>query len=149
MAEFLEYALDKFIFRVAGDRFYSAEGIWAKAEDSLVRIGLSDFLQQRSGDIAFAEVVEAGTLLKAGDELAEIETIKVDMSLPSPVAGTVVETNPALEMEPDIINQDPYGQGWLAVVEATDWPADQARLLDPQAYYAHMIAEAEEEARNP
>lgn len=148
MSEFLEYTLDKFTFRVVTDRYYNANGVWAKEENGRVSIGLSDFLQQRSGDIAFADVVEPGTELGLGEEVANIETIKIDISLPSPVAGTVIEVNPAMEMEPEVINLDPYGEGWLAVIEAADWPADQAQLLDPQAYYEHMKAEAEEETMN-
>ena len=148
MSEFLEYTLDKFTFRVATDRYYNVDGVWAKEENGRVSIGLSDFLQQRSGDIAFADVVEPGTELGLGEEVANIETIKIDISLPSPAAGTVIEVNPAMEMEPEVINLDPYGEGWLAVIEAADWPADQAQLLDPQAYYEHMKAEAEEETKN-
>jgi glycine cleavage system H protein len=148
MAEFLEYTLDKFTFKVATDRLYSPSGVWAKAEDDQVTIGLSDFLQQRSGDIAFADVVASGSELDVGDEVANVETIKVDISLLSPVAGTVMETNPAMEMEPEVINEDPYGDGWLAIIEASDWQANQGQLLDPQAYFEHMVAEAEEEAKN-
>ncbi len=148
MSEYLKYTLDKFTFQVATNRYYNADGVWAKEEDGQVSIGLSDFLQQRSGDIAFADVVEPGTDLGFGDEMASIETIKVDISLPSPVSGTVIEANPAMEMEPEIINEDPYGNGWLAIIEATDWLADQAQLLSPQAYFEHMVAEAEEEAKS-
>jgi glycine cleavage system H protein len=148
VSEFLEYTLDKFTFRVATDRYYNADGVWAKEENGRVTIGLSDFLQQRSGDIAFTEVAEPSTELGSGDEVANVETIKIDISLPSPVSGRVIETNPAMELEPEIINEDPYGGGWLAIIETTDWPADQAQLLDPQAYYEHMVAEAEEEAKD-
>ena len=148
MPGFLEYTLDKFTFRVATDRYYNADGVWAREENGRVNIGLSDFLQQSSGDIAFADVVEAGTTLSFGEEVANIETIKVDISLPSPVAGVVIEVNPDMDLEPEVINQDPYGQGWLAIIEASEWPTDQAHLLDPQAYYEHMVAEAEEELKN-
>ena len=148
MPEFLEYTLDKFTFRVAIDRAYHAAGVWAREENGRVTIGLSDFLQQRSGDIAFADIMEPGTKLAFGDEVANLETIKVDISLPCPVAGGVIEVNPAMDLEPEIINQDPYGAGWLATVGATDWPADQAQLLSPQAYFEHMVAEAEKETGN-
>ncbi|MEJ2353795.1 MAG: hypothetical protein P8Y03_28790, partial [Anaerolineales bacterium] len=94
MSEFLETTVDKFIFRVATDRYYNQEGLWAKAEGNRVRIGLSDFVQQRSGDVAFAEVKPAGTQLAFGDEVAVIETIKVDIAFSSPVSGKVVEVNP-------------------------------------------------------
>jgi glycine cleavage system H protein len=147
MPEYLETVVDKFIFRVAADRLYNGEGVWALPEGNFVRIGLSDFLQQRSGDVAFAEVKPAGTQLAFGDEVAVIETIKVNVALSSPVTGNIVEVNPDMELAPEAINQDPYGKGWLAVIEAGNWDADQARLLDPPAYFAKMKAEAEEEAK--
>lgn len=147
MPDFLETTVDKFIFKVATDRYYNAEGIWAQAEGNRVQIGLSDFLQQRSGDVAFAEVKPVGTVLAFADEVAVIETIKVNISLTAPVTGTVVEVNPAMETGPEAINQDPYGEGWLAVIEAADWQADRARLLEPQAYFTLMKGQAEEEAK--
>ena len=147
MTEFLETSVDKFIFRVAADRFYNGVGVWAKVENGRVRIGLSDFVQQRSGDVAFAEIKPAGTALAFGDEVAVIETIKVNIAFTSPVTGKVVEVNPAMAEAPEAINQDPFGEGWLAVIEPTDWVADRARLLDPQAYFARMKTEAEEEAK--
>jgi glycine cleavage system H protein len=101
MPDFLETTVDKFIFRVATDRHYSTEGVWAKADGNRVRIGVSDFLQQRSGDVAFAAVKPRGTKLTVGDEIATIETIKVNISLPSPVNGSVIEVNPAMEMTPE------------------------------------------------
>ncbi|MBM2851437.1 MAG: glycine cleavage system protein [Anaerolineales bacterium] len=147
MPEFLETTVDKFIFKVATDRYYSSEGIWAQAEGNRVRIGLTDFLQQRSGDVAFAEIKPAGTALAAGDEVAVIETIKVNISLTSPVSGRVAEVNPAMETAPEIINKDPYGEGWLALLEASGWEADRARLLNAQAYFNLMKGQAEEEAK--
>lgn len=147
MPEFLEVTVDKFTFKVATDRFYTREGVWALVEGNRMRIGLSDFLQQRSGDIAFAEIKPIGTVLSIGDEVASIETIKVNVALSVPVNGTVIEVNPAMETAPEAINQDPYGAGWLAVIAASDWETDRAQLLDPQAYFAVMKTEAEEEAR--
>lgn len=147
MADFLQFTLDKFTFKVATDRYYTVEGLWAKADGSRVIVGLSDYLQQRSGDVAFAEVVTVGTAVNRGDEVASIETIKVNVSLPSPVSGTVVEVNPALEMEAERINQSPYDEGWLAVIEASDWPSDQSTLLDPPTYLVRIRVEAEEEAK--
>jgi glycine cleavage system H protein len=143
MPEFMEMKLDKFTFRVAADRYYNSEGVWAKPEGNLVRIGLSDFLQQRSGDVAFAEVKPAGSTVSFGDEIAALETIKVNLSLPSPVSGQIVQVNPAMETAPESINLDPYEDGWLALVEASDWESDCIRLLDPLAYFQHMKSAAE------
>jgi len=147
MPDFMELTIDKFSFKVAIDRYYTAEGVWAKLEGNRVRVGISDYLQQRSGDVAFAEMTPSGAILHAGDELASIETIKVNLSLTSPVSGTIVEVNPELSDAPEVINQDPYNAGWLAVIEATHWDAERAALLDPTAYFVHMKADADREAK--
>ena len=145
MSEYLAYTLDKFTFKVAADRLYNAAGVWAKVEGDQVTLGVSDFFQQRNGDVAFAEVLEVGTAVTANDGFATIETIKVDVELPCPVSGTISEVNETLELEAEVINQDPYGTGWLARLEAVDWTAGQANLLTPEAYLEQMKAEAEEE----
>ncbi len=149
MSDFLETTVDKFTFRVASDCFYNQEGVWAREENGRVRIGLSDFAQQRSGDVAFAEIRPVGTVIAAGEEVAEIETIKVNITYTSPVNGKIAEVNPAMNDAPEAINQDPYGAGWLAVLEVGDWDADRAKLLDPQAYFRMMRSQAEEEAKKP
>jgi len=147
MTDYLKTTVDKFTFKVATDCLYNAEGIWVKPEGKFVRIGLSDFLQQHSGDVAFAEVKPVGASAVFGDEIATVETIKVNISLASPVTGKVVEVNPSMSTAPEAINQDPYGSGWLAVIEATDWNADKSRLLSPQAYFTKMKLEAEQEVK--
>jgi glycine cleavage system H protein len=146
--EFLELTVDKFTFRFATDRYYHPDGIWAlPEEDNRVRIGLSDFAQQSNGDVAFAEVKPVGTTVAFGEEVASIETIKANVFVPTPVSGTVVEVNQALEVRPELINEDPYGEGWLAVIAASDWEADRARLLDAQAYLERVREIAEEEMK--
>jgi glycine cleavage system H protein len=149
MPDYLEATIDKFTFKVAKDRYYTGEGVWARPEGTRVRIGLSDFLQQRSGDVAFAEVKPTGTSVEVGDEIAVIETIKVNVSLASPVGGVVARANPAMSKAPEAVNQDPYGAGWLADIEATDWQADRLRLLDAEGYFRQMKGQAEEEANKP
>jgi len=69
------------------------------------------------------------------------------VALSSPISGQVIEVNPNMDTAPEAINQDPYGTGWLAVIAALDWETDRTQLLDPQAYFAVMKAEAEEEAK--
>ena len=148
MPEYLETTVDKFILRVATDRLYSRDGIWLLAAECggsrHVRVGLSDYVQQRSGDAAFVHVKTPGTRLAPGDEFAELETIKATLSLVSPLAAVIAEVNPALERSPERVNEDPYGGGWLAVMQPTSWEADRARLLDPDAYLLLMRSEAEE-----
>jgi glycine cleavage system H protein len=147
MTDYLEFTIDKFTFRTATDRFYNEEGVWAKPEYNKIRIGISDYLQQRSGDVAFAEVKSLGTLVALGEELAVIETIKVNISLPSPVAGKVIEANPAMETTPETINLDPYGTGWMAVIEVTGGETNLKHLLDGQAYFTKIKLEVEREVK--
>ncbi len=147
MPEYLETKVDKFTFKVAVDRFYTPDGVWALAHGDFVRIGLSDFVQQRSGDIAFADVQPEGTVLAVGDEVAAIETIKVNVNLTSPAAGRIHQINPLMETAPETINQDPYGEGWLCEIEAADWAADQKNLFEPATYFTQMKQAAESEVK--
>jgi glycine cleavage system H protein len=152
MSDYLQTTIDKFTFRVAKDRLYTSDGVWIlpiQAQSrQRVRIGVTDFFQQHNGDVAFANVQAPGTSLEAGDEFAEMETMKVNVGLPSPIAGTIVEVNKALELTPELVNQDSYEKGWLAVLEVTDWETDRAKLLDAPAYLAVMQAQAEEELKS-
>ena len=147
MTEFLQTTVDKFTFRVDPTCFYNGEGVWVRVEGHQARLGLSDFLQQHSGDIAFVDVEPEGTLLNFDDEFCSIETIKVDVGLRSPVTGKIVQVNPALETTPEVINLDPFGEGWVCEVELQDWETDRQRLLDANAYFAKMKREAEEEVK--
>jgi glycine cleavage system H protein len=150
MTEYLETTADKFTFRVATDRRYTPEGIWVLEEPdtSRVRIGLADYIQQHNGDVAFANVKPAGTKLAAGAPFAEIETIKAMVELASPASGTILEVNGALDATPEVINQAPYQNGWLAVLETTNWEVDGAELLDAPAYFKVMQALVQEELKN-
>ena len=145
MTDYLELQVDKFNFKVKVDRLYSEEGLWAMQEDQYVRVGISDYMQQRSGDVAFAEIKPEGTVLTVGDEIAVIETIKVNISLTSPISGKVIEVNPMMETSPDVINQDPYGTGWLALIDVYENEHSLMHLLDARAYYSKIKLEAEQE----
>ncbi len=136
---------DKFTFRFPKDLSFSEAGLWIRREGNLFRLGLSDFTQQRNGDIAFANLMPPGTVLEVDDELASIETVKVNLSLSSPVKGKIVAVNSVLRESPEWINQDPYGRGWMSLVEPEDanWPPNG--LLDARSYLelARQQAEAE------
>ncbi len=147
MAEMLELRVDKFTFHVATDRYYDNAGAWTKWEGLNVEIGISDYLQQRSGDVAFAEIKPIGTVVNQGEEVAVIETIKVNISLTSPVSGKLIFINEELLATPELINQDPYGRGWIAIIQVEDFPSQMKRLLDARAYYQKIKQEAEQESR--
>ena len=141
----LELTIDKFIFRFPKRLRYSEAGLWIQQEDSLLRMGMSDFAQQRNGDIAFANLTPAGTLLDANDEIASIESVKVNMSFPSPVKGKIVQVNLLLQESPELINQEPYGRGWMVIMQPEDLTQDLGRLMTAEAYsrMARQQAEAE------
>jgi glycine cleavage system H protein len=153
MPEYLQTTIDKFTFRVAKDRLYTPDGVWVfwlqPEGPNRVRVGLTDFRQQHSGDAAFVHVKPVGARLQAGDDFAELETIKVNLILPSPVAGAILEVNEALELNPEIVNRDPYDKGWLAVIETANWEADRTKLLDASAYFSVMQSQVEEELKQP
>jgi len=138
----LEARVDKFVFRVARNYRYSDTDVWAKREGNRVRVGLTDYLQQKSGDVAFVNQKEIGTQFAANDELAALETIKVDLVIPAPIAGKIVALNDALSAHPELVNSDPFGAGWLVEIEPSH-PADFDALLDAEAYLPQMQARAE------
>ena len=144
MPEFLETTIDKFTFRVDPSCLYSSEGIWVRLEGDRAKLGLSDFLQRRSGDIAFVDIKPPGTILAPDDEFASIETVKANVMLAVPVSGQVGQVNSSVERKPEIINQDPFGEGWLCEVILSDWDADRLNLLDAGTYFEKMKHEAME-----
>ena len=149
MPKYLEMTADKFTFRVATERLYSPEGGWVLPEpdSKRVRVGLADYLQQHNGDVAFANGKPVGTKLAAGDQFAEIETIKAMVDLRAPISGAIVEVNAALNMSPENINQAPYEAGWLAVIEPAAWGEDRSKLLGPAAYFAVMQAQVQKDLK--
>jgi glycine cleavage system H protein len=141
----IKITVDKFIFRFPRNLLYSSDGLWVAQENDALRIGMSDFIQQRNGDIAFVTVAEQGSGLNAGDEVAGIETVKVNFSLPSPMKGKIIEANASLQDSPELINQDPYGRGWLVILQPENLKRDRAALMAADAYseLARQQAEAE------
>ena len=141
----LVLTIDKFTFRVPQDRLYSSEDCWVASQPGgTVRIGLTDFRQQASGDVAFVETSPVGMIIALGDEFATIETMKVDLAIPCPIKGTLTTVNATLAERPELLNQDPYGEGWL--VEMTISAPDQLQsLLSPTDYFAIMRTKAEAE----
>jgi glycine cleavage system H protein len=143
--EILKLTIDKFTFRFPIDLKYSEAGVWIRMKGQQARLGISDFVQQKSGDITFATLVPVGTALRSGGEVGTIETVKANVSVFSPLGGTVTEVNQRLEREAELVNQDPYDQGWLAVIDLGDGERDSAGLLDATAYLEVVRKQAEAE----
>ena len=119
---------------VPADRKYARSHEWVRTEaDGTVEVGISDHAQQALGDLVFVEVPEVGRSLKQGDACAVVESVKAASDVYAPVAGTVVAVNDALAQAPELVNQDPYGKGWIMRLKPSEALAS-ADLLDAQAY---------------
>jgi glycine cleavage system H protein len=116
---------------------YSKDHEWAKIEEggegTRVRIGITDYAQDALGDVVFVQVPDVGVMVEAGASLGEVESTKSVSDIYSPVSGTVVEVNGALSDRPEQLNADPYGGGWLCVIEVAD-ASELGTLLDAAAY---------------
>ncbi|HLI45386.1 MAG TPA: glycine cleavage system protein GcvH [Acidimicrobiales bacterium] len=120
---------------VPEDLRYTADHEWARSEGDRVRVGITDFAQDALGDVVFVELPEAGTTLEKGGPLGEVESTKSVSQVYSPISGTVVEVNSELANAPERLNQEPYGGGWLVVIEPAD-PGELDGLLDAAGYRA-------------
>lgn len=120
---------------VPEDLRYSTDHEWARQEDGRLRVGITDYARDALGDIVFVSLPEVGASLDAGATAGEVESTKAVSEIYTPVAGTIAEVNSALGDDPEVLNDSPYGDGWLFVVEPSDASAyDQ--LLDAAAYRA-------------
>jgi glycine cleavage system H protein len=115
------------------DLKYAENHEWTRTSGSMVTMGISDFAQDALGDIVFVEVPDVGRQVTAGEAIAEVESTKSVSDVYAPVSGTVVEVNTALEDTPELVNTDPFGKGWFAVIEATDL-SELDQLMDVATY---------------
>jgi glycine cleavage system H protein len=120
------------------DLRYTKEHEWVRDEGSgRARVGITDYAQDALGDVVYVDVPQTGTEMTADQPFSEVESTKSVSDVYAPVGGTVVERNPALEDRPELVNEQPYGDGWLVVVDMSD-PAQLDRLMDAGAYRAFV-----------
>lgn len=112
---------------------YSSDHEWVRLEDGRVRIGITDYAQDALGDVVFVQVPEVGQTADSGATVGEVESTKSVSEIYAPLAGTVLEVNADLELSPELLNSDPYGAGWIALIEPADASALES-LLDAAAY---------------
>lgn len=118
---------------------YTPEHEWIRQEGDVAYVGITDYAQEQLGDIVFVDIPSVGETLEAGEAFGTIEVVKTVSDIFLPVAGEVLEQNEALADQPELVNQDPYGQGWLIKIRpASD--ADFSALLDAEAYKALVNA---------
>ena len=120
-----------------GQLKYTAEHEWVSGPgaDGTIRFGITDFAQEALGDIVYVTLPEAGAELAAGQTCGEVESTKSVSDVYAPVSGVVVARNPGLDTNPELVNSDPYGEGWMVEVRLAD-PASVDALLDAEAYTA-------------
>ncbi len=121
---------------------YHREHSWVRVEGKRATLGITDYAQQQLGDIVYVDLPEVDTEVDADSELSEIESTKATSPLISPVSGTVVEVNEDLADSPEIINEDPYGNGWLLVIEMSD-PSEVNELMSRDEYEKFLKEEEE------
>ena len=124
---------------IPDDRRYSREHEWAREDGARVLVGITDFAQEQLGDVVYVGLPDAGTEVEAGKPLGEVESTKSVSDVYSPVTGTVREKNAAVEASPELVNQDPYGEGWLVAIEPS---GALEGLLSAEEYKAHVEASA-------
>lgn len=112
---------------------YTKEHEWIKVEGDEATIGITDFAQRELGDIVYVEIETTGKELNAGDVFGTVEAVKTVSDLYLPVAGTITEVNPALNGNPELVNTDPYGGGWMVKMKLAN-PSDVDALMDAAAY---------------
>jgi glycine cleavage system H protein len=114
---------------------YSTDHEWAKVEDGRVRVGITDYAQDALGDVVYVDVPEVGAKVERGESCAEVESTKSVSEIYAPISGTIAEINAELGDNPQRLNEDPYGEGWMFVIEPTD-DAQLGELLDAEGYRA-------------
>ena len=120
---------------VPDDLRYTNDHEWARLEGDRIRIGITDYAQDALGDVVFIQLPEPETTVEINAAFAEVESTKSVSDVYAPVSGTVVEINSELADSPQRVNDDPYGEGWLCLIQMTD-PAQWETLLSAQAYIA-------------
>jgi glycine cleavage system H protein len=118
---------------VPDDLRYTSDHEWVRLEDGRIRIGITEYAQDALGDVVFVQLPEPGSAVVVGDSFSEVESTKSVSDVYAPLGGKVVEVNSDLADAPQRLNEDPYGEGWLCVIEPDD-PAAFGALMDAEGY---------------
>jgi glycine cleavage system H protein len=116
---------------------YSREHEWVRVQDDICVLGITEFAQQELGEVVFVELPEAGQVFDANDELGTIESVKAVAEVYTPVAGEVLEVNDAVVDDPELLNEDPHGEGWLVKIRFSS-AADLKSLMNAEAYEEYV-----------
>jgi glycine cleavage system H protein len=143
--EFLTVTYDKFVFRIPAEGYlFNENDCWVRVVGNRARVGVSDFVQQSMTDITSFQPTEVGREIEQFDEIGAIESGKSMMDALSPVSGRIASVNTSLADKPELVNEDPYGQGWMAEIELRDFDSDKELLLNAAAYAVKVEKKAAE-----
>jgi glycine cleavage system H protein len=120
---------------IPADLRYSTDHEWVRVDGDTATIGITEYAQDSLGDVVFVEVPDVGTDVTNGDSFTEVESTKSVSDIYAPVSGTISAVNDQLEAQPELLNADPYGEGWICSIAMSD-PAELAELLDAEGYRA-------------
>ena len=123
--------------KIPAELRYTKDHEWTRLEGKRATVGITDFAQSELTDVVYVELPKVGKAVKAGEVLGTVESVKAVSEIFAPVSGKVAEVNGSLEDAPEIVNQDPYGKGWMVVLEVTDAGAAKD-LMDAAAYQKHV-----------
>jgi glycine cleavage system H protein len=137
----------KWTFQVPKDLLYNENDCWVRIEGRKARVGITDFLQSMATDIIFVEFKDVGTEIEQLDEVASFESAKTVLDLISPVSGVIVEVNEKISEKPELVNQDPYGEGWFSLLKLKSFESDREDLLDAQKYFEVLKRKVELEKK--
>ncbi len=143
--EYLVVTHDKFEFRIpAADYWFNENDVWVRPLGDVARVGISDYMQQSLTDINFVDAPSMESTVEQFGELGTLESSKAVFEVVAPAAGTVIAVNPEVISNPNLINEDPYGKGWIVELKLGNWPEDQELLLNSEAYAKTVKHKAEE-----
>ncbi len=131
--QIIELVTGKFTVKIPRGLFYSQNDIWARRTSPVV-IGITDYFQLLLGDVLYVDLPEEGREVKASEEIGELESVKAVLGVYSPVSGHIVEVNNRLKESPELLNQDPYGEGWLLKIDPSNSEADFLNLMEAEEY---------------
>jgi len=125
-------------YEIPENLYYTKEHEWARIEDNLVVMGITDYAQTQLHEVVYVELPEVGSEVEQMDAIGTVESIKAVSEIYTPVSGRIVEVNRSLEDKPELVNEDPYGEGWIAKIQPTNLEEDLKSLMNAEEYAEYL-----------
>ena len=125
-------------YEIPDKLYYSKEHEWVRVQDKSAVVGITDYAQKQLHEIVYVELPKKGSTIKQSETLSTVESVKSVSDVFSPVSGKITEVNTELAESPELLNQDPYGRGWIAIIEYSDLKKEMDKLLTPAQYAEHI-----------